>query len=209
MVAQFNLSELPVNSFPIATGILQFWVANDDGFGIDCDNYIGQKHTRAVYYPTIETCFSEEELLAHYTPLPVDEYFPVTSSYKLSFKKDREIISTTDFSFDNEFAVAWNSLYSDDEIEEYWDVDVEDIDELFSEIKGFGHKLLGYPYMYHDDRDGKVKHHDYILLFQMDSDDALDNPIMWGDCGLCYFFIKEEDLKNCDFSKVLYSWGCS
>ncbi len=127
----------------------------------------------------------------------------------MSFKTDREIVSTNDFSFNDKFSTAWNELYPDDLIEEYWDI-IEDYDDTpFNDIKGFGHKLFSYPYMYHDDRDGKIKFHDYVLLFQMDSDDDLEKPIRWGDSGLCHFFIKEEDLKNCDFSKVLYTWGCS
>ena len=33
--------------------------------------------------------------------------------------------------------------------------------------------------------------------------------IMWGDVGVANFFIRPEDLKNKDFSKVLYNWDCS
>jgi len=31
---------------------------------------------------------------------------------------------------------------------------------------------------------------------------------MWGDCGVGNFFINIEDLKNLDFSDVLYNWDC-
>ena len=41
---------------------------------------------------------------------------------------------------------------------------------------------------------------DWRLLLQLDSDyDAAD--WMWGDCGKLYYWIKDEDLRNADFSK--------
>ncbi len=40
-------------------------------------------------------------------------------------------------------------------------------------------------------------------MFQMDSD--VDANIYWGDIG--NFFIRPEDLKSRDFSKVAYDWS--
>ncbi|MFR6587725.1 MAG: DUF1963 domain-containing protein [Ruminococcus sp.] len=34
------------------------------------------------------------------------------------------------------------------------------------------------------------------------------HEIMWGDSGICNFFIHSEALRNCDFSEVLYNWDC-
>ena len=209
MIAQFNLSELPANSFPVATGILQFWIASDDDYGIDvtgaCDS---QKHSRVVYYPSIETHFSEEELKAKYTPRIEGDDFPITSTFKLKFIKDREIVTTSDIAFNDKFVDIWNELYQDD-IEEYYDIEQGDYD-LFDDIEGAGHKLLGYGYYGYcveDIREDNDDWEDYNLLFQMDSDHTFTSPIMWGDLGRCHFLISEEDLKNCDFSKVLYTWG--
>ena len=42
----------------------------------------------------------------------------------------------------------------------------------------------------------------------MDSDHSSDVDIMWGDVGVANFFIRLEDLKNRDFSNVLYNWDC-
>jgi uncharacterized protein YwqG len=44
-----------------------------------------------------------------------------------------------------------------------------------------------------------------MLLFQL----AYDDYVMFGDGGIANFFIKKEDLKVCDFSKVWYNWDCS
>lgn len=56
----------------------------------------------------------------------------------------------------------------------------------------------------------------YQLLFQLDSGDNSDGEnvdveefeVMWGDCGICNFFIKPEQLKQLDFSDVLFNWDC-
>jgi uncharacterized protein YwqG len=56
-----------------------------------------------------------------------------------------------------------------------------------------------------DPRQYNANIQDYILLFQLDSEDA-ENEIMWGDSGVGNFFIHPEDLKKRDFSKVLYNW---
>ena len=39
----------------------------------------------------------------------------------------------------------------------------------------------------------------------MDSD---GEEVLWGDCGVANFFIKDEDLAKKDFSNILYSWDC-
>ena len=33
--------------------------------------------------------------------------------------------------------------------------------------------------------------------------------VMFGDSGVCNFFIPGEKLKNRDFSDILYTWDCS
>lgn len=48
---------------------------------------------------------------------------------------------------------------------------------------------------------------DWILLLQVDSDD--DAGIMWGDCGMLYFWIRKQDAAKRDFSKVWMILQCS
>ncbi|MBQ9182646.1 MAG: DUF1963 domain-containing protein, partial [Neisseriaceae bacterium] len=40
-----------------------------------------------------------------------------------------------------------------------------------------------------------------VLLLQIESDEG----IMWGDCGVGNFFIRPDDLRKRDFSKVLFN----
>ena len=48
------------------------------------------------------------------------------------------------------------------------------------------------------------------LLLQIDSmrDEENGYSILWGDCGVCNFFIARADLEKLDFSRVLYNWDC-
>jgi uncharacterized protein YwqG len=61
---------------------------------------------------------------------------------------------------------------------------------------------------YNDERaktlgDGKS---DWTLLLQIDSDD--DTEMMWGDCGILYFWIKKDDLAARDFDDVWMILQC-
>ena len=59
-----------------------------------------------------------------------------------------------------------------------------------------------------EDPRSSEKYDDYILLLQIDSVGIGDKEIMWGDSGICNFFITKKDLENKNFSKVLYNWDC-
>lgn len=48
---------------------------------------------------------------------------------------------------------------------------------------------------------------DWRLLLQMDSDDDLD--VMWGDCGMIYFWIREQDARESRFDNVWLVLQCA
>ncbi|MFC4700608.1 YwqG family protein [Glaciecola siphonariae] len=48
---------------------------------------------------------------------------------------------------------------------------------------------------------------DWKLLLQFDSDDEIE--AMWGDMGMLYFWVRESDANNCDFSKPWLILQCS
>ncbi|MCC8171342.1 MAG: DUF1963 domain-containing protein [Parabacteroides sp.] len=62
-------------------------------------------------------------------------------------------------------------------------------------------QIGGYPYF---PQDGDFEPDEDFVLLQL-----VDDPnINFGDCGACRFLINLEDLANCNFSDVIYSWDC-
>lgn len=102
--------------------------------------------------------------------------------------------------------------------------------EYFAEVSSYNrHLILGYPEFTQEDPRYFVEYSDdpnlicyddveynaafssYISLLQIDShyNDHGGEDIIWGDCGIANFFIHPDDLKNADFSKLVYYWDCS
>lgn len=82
-------------------------------------------------------------------------------------------------------------------------VNAQGISELATERPGLGHRLLGYANPLQGDVHQKlsVRH-----LLTIDSDDA--PGWMWGDTGLLYFMIDEDDLRNGRFDRVTVEMQC-
>jgi len=64
------------------------------------------------------------------------------------------------------------------------------------------HRLLGHPDSVQWDMHGELEGNasDWLLLFQMDSDDVPDTE--WGDTGRIYYWIRARDLASGDFSRT-------
>ena len=223
LLAQINIEELPKNNiYPMKKGILQFWILNDDVLGLDYDTHLGNGF-KVVYYKEIDKSITEEEVLEKYKPYKdEDSYFPVEGEFSLSFKLTdgyfsdsnddfREIVNREMKKFHIENKEKYKEIlkvYDDKEYLSYWDIwDIlEEDKEIGKKLFEAGHKIGGFPNFTQSD----VREiGDYeILLLQIDSEGTEKNEIMWGDCGIANFFIREKDLKELNFEKVIYNWDC-
>lgn len=223
LLAQINIEELPKNNiYPMKEGILQFWILNDDVLGLDYDTHLGDGF-KVVYYKEIDKSVTEEEALEKYKPYKdEDSYFPIENEFSLSFKLTdgyfsdsnddfREIVDREMKKFHLENKEKYKEIlkvYDDKEYLSYWDIwDILEEDKKIGEILfESGHKIGGFPnFTQSDIREVG----DYeILLLQIDSEGTEKNEIMWGDCGIANFFIREKDLKELNFDKVIYNWDC-
>ena len=223
LLAQINIEELPKNNiYPMEEGILQFWILNDDVLGLDYDTHLGNGF-KVVYYKDIDKSVTEEEVLEKYKPYKnEDSYFPVEGEFSLSFKLTdgyfsdsnddfREIVNKEMKKFHIENKEKYKEIlkvYEDKEYLSYWDIwDILEEDKKIGEkLFDGGHKIGGFPNFTQSD----VREiGDYeILLLQIDSEGTEKNEIMWGDCGIANFFIREKDLKELNFEKVIYNWDC-
>ena len=223
LLAQINIEELPKNNiYPMEEGMLQFWILNDDVLGLDYDTHLGDGF-KVVYYKEIDKNVTEEEVLEKYKPYKdEDSYFPVEGEFSLSFKLTdgyfsdsnddfREIVDREMKKFHIENKEKYNEIlkaYDNKEYLSYWDIwDIlEEDKEIGKKLFDAGHKIGGFPnFTQSDIREVG----DYeILLLQIDSEGTEKNEIMWGDCGIANFFIREKDLKELNFDKVIYNWDC-
>ena len=196
-LAQLNFAEMPpLPPFPNA-GMVQFFVLDDDLYGMDFDDGENQDTFRVLYHPEV---VQNEALLQTSFPMlrDYDDLLPHNpdESYPLKFSLEEEVAAITDYQFDQIFGADFFRQFGEEE----WDV----MDEFGKAVRPQGHKIGGYAYFTQD--DPRRADDPMLLLFQLDSDELMD--LMWGDMGVGHFFIREKDLVARDFSRVLYDWDC-
>lgn len=217
-------------------GLLQFFILNTEFYGADFDRRPDDTSTfRVLYVPDVvqdeakldtsvpppqvnpeevermradglDGLLDDEyliwERLPHHTdfldrlPEPVQWPFPAVA---LASVPDREPVSGAD---DTSSRLLGLNLWADE--------NDAVMSALYSLAPG-GHKVGGYPdFTQSDPRPHWISKGasagDWQLLFQLDSDPRLN--LMWGDNGTASFFIRPEDLKKLDFSRVAYHWDC-
>ena len=199
-LAQINFAEVPPMQPLPDKGILQFYINDEDNYGLNFSKPFHQNNFRVLYFEHIET--EEDQIQTDfsflkdrvYENLPINPHF----SYPLSFEASREVIPTADHRFEAMVGYETFSVFKENQ-EIFW--------KAYRELtKSTGHKLWGYPTFAQEDPRYELEE-TYELLFQLDSDSDID--CMWGDAGVGNFFIATEDLKNRDFSKVMYNWDYS
>lgn len=212
LLAQLNFAQMPAVDYLPTSGILQFFIAADDMYGFDYDNPQNQSNFRVIYHENItqDTSLLQQDLPS-IADCDADEgYFPVDArEYAITPVLELQAVPVLE-DFDK-FIVSlnrWEEKLTSAFGEEFdfWE---EVIGRYEETMMSNGHRVGGYPYFTQSDpRYYNEKFKDYILLFQLDSEDFDDGGIMWGDCGIGNFFIHPDDLAKKDFSKVMYNWDC-
>lgn len=224
LLAQLNFESLPhIDGFP-EKGILQFFAGceNDDFcYGIDFDNYQNQNEFRVIYHSDI---IADESKLVSAAKLPQfgEYYLPFKGEFLLEPECEEQSCVNPDIDgFDEEVVKAYNKLFGGNIVSVYGserknEIGLRTVDEsLYDALYDVdynctGCRIGGYPFFTQGDPRPQSAEYERcdVLLFQLDSEGDGDYEIMWGDCGVGNFFISYEDLRNLDFSKVLYTWDC-
>lgn len=214
LLAQLNFAQLGTEDPLPRAGMLQFFIGQDDVFGIDFDQPDSQKDFRVVYHPEPDPALALEQIQALELPTHVeaDLCTPVIREAAFTAEKTVGYMGPGDCRFEALFREAVRAVTGEDigEKNAYQYFDKADRDYFYDQLSAAGHRLLGYPFFtQYDPREPEGPYD--TLLFQLDSDMAEDRKdlVLWGDCGVGNFFINREDLLHRDFSRILYNWDCS
>ena len=194
LLAAIFCSELPPNDLFPKKGVIRFYIANDDLYGADFDTPTLQKDFRVLYDP------DEYKFITTNYGDPDDE-FAVCGSHRVKFNYiQKDPLTFCDYRFDNSFENAV--------LEGVLTPECRDDDDFMEATGSDVSKLGGYPmFTQYDPREDREELQKYdMLLFQLSSD--YGGKVMFGDGGICNFFISSEKLKQLDFTDVLYNWDC-
>lgn len=217
LLAQLNLGKLPkLPDFP-DKGILSFYIdLNDDVFGMNFDQQDDQSGFRVLFFADVEE--NEENLVTDFSA--IDEHrsnceYEVLEGgeFMIKGKASSMYIAAGDYRFDE--VIGESSLnYFERLAEEEMPEGYEEVDDLYNDYSNpegeVHHQMGGYPYFTQMDPREDGSRYD-TLLFQLDSDyDKVSEKyaVIWGDVGICNFFINVSDLKARRFDRVLFNWDC-
>ena len=212
LLAQINFEKEKTESPLPTTGLLQFFIGDDDVMGLNFNNFTVQENFRIIYHENIDYKMTKESVKQLDIPDSKNaQCYPVYNEYKISLTKSVDYVNIHDFRFDKFFSIAYKEIYGKEikEDEKFYKVLNDEESEKLREglkINDCNHKMLGYSYFTQEDPRYDKRYNDYdTLLFQLDSEGEY---ILWGDCGIGNFFINKKTLLEKDFSKVLYNWDC-
>lgn len=212
LLAQINFEneQLPCDALP-RTGLLQFYIAASDSYGLRLSQGTQQDTFRVVFHATIDQSITMEDVLragakANVQLDPQLDPFPFYKEFGLAFSLDEDHLNTCADNFDEELKRAIEEA-ANHTIEEslYKFLGAEAYAALCERISHDGSKMLGAPTFTQWDPRHEGDGFDTLLL-QIDSE--IKKGILWGDCGVANFFINSDDLRRRDFSRVLYNWDC-
>lgn len=206
LLAQINFEQMPhIKDYPIK-GMLQFYLnPKDDCCGINWDNPTEQDNFRIIYHESVDYSANNLDKIPEFNK-ESDDYMPFEYGTEAKLTGKLHLQGLTPYpceDFDDIIKNTFKELYPNEDVETFYKDNEEEIEKFFEENDYSVHAIGGYPN--YTQNDVRTEEHS-TLLFQLDTDDDIN--LMWGDCGIGNFFINLKDLKNLDFSNVLYNWDC-
>lgn len=198
-LAQIKCSELPVLGHFPKFGYLQFYISDNDVYGINFNDQQLQDHFKVLYFNDAEVQDFETDFSFLENTCKSDNV-PIHKPHKLEFSIKEEYIGPGDVRSGEGTVFDMAKI-----LEKYPSIEDELEEAIYDRFTTDGHKMGGYAHFKQSDPRCNDELLKYILLLQIDSGEE----IMWGDCGVANFFIHPKDLQHKDFSKVMYNWDCS
>lgn len=215
LLAQLNFSEMPALEGYPSQGILQFFIAGKNSsahvYGMsqyDATPYSQRdffaslsKQTwfRLVYYPQV---LQERDKLQN-PPASPDEMMPLTGTTRLRFQVDTEPVSISDYRFQRflgQPAAKFFQQFGEKE-------EAAAVNYMAFSSKDQLAKVGGYSSPVQEDPRKIQPAEDWVVLLELHHGrEEGGYDMMWGDSGIGAFYIRPDDLRRLDFSKVVYYW---
>ena len=184
-------------NFP-ESGWLLFYIADNRTYGADFNFPAEQKDFRVIYTQTQDLKIGSEP--EH------SDFFPVKGCYNIAFVADTCAMNFCDYRFED----TMNKHLKRSGAPEWQELDEDIQEEITERFVNVGHHLYGTPmFAQYDPRENdEYKKFDTLLLQISTHRNQEGEKIVIGDEGAIQFFIPAENLKNKDFSEILYWWDC-
>lgn len=220
LLAQLNFDKLKTDDRFPDKGMLQFFISMDDMYGWDDEESDVQKDFRVIYHENIDYSMEKDKIMELGIPCCTDSEMK-KSDTPIHKEVVIDVQKTESYMFNNyDFPKMYHQIIKEKfdyeclEDELLYDLlQDDDFEKVADELSKPGSQMFGYPFFtQYDPRENNEEYQRYdTLLLQIDTtinDDNGEYYVMWGDSGVGNFFINSEDLKNRDFSKILYNWDC-
>jgi len=209
LLAQINFAELPPNidpDFP-TSGMMQLYLREGSTMGIDfnIDVFSGGAYL-CLYHPDPTLVQHDPNASAVFNGAAKEEYielFPTETPIGLEFELSTQTLLPTDEAATHLYKLnapnSWLTTLDDnlDDMDDLFDLWYDHEEPPYSQVGG---------YAYFTQDDPRHVDTDWVVLLQIDSDDALGT--CWGDCGVANLSISRDALKARDFSKAWFTWDC-
>ena len=217
LLCQLNFEECGFkNELLPEKGMLQFFISSNSEntglYGMNFSNQAVQENWCIVYHPDVNKSITIEQIKSSgISEGSNNSSTPVLKTCALEFMESISYIKPSDYRFEDLLHSAVNEITKGklDYNGTLYDLlgDTVYYDEITQTLDDKDCFVLGDPAFTQDDPRYSLTDAGYYdtCLLQLNSDEEI---LMWGDCGTGNFMINSNDLRNLDFSKVLYNWDC-
>lgn len=203
LLAQINYADAPtLDGFP-SSGLLQFFIGANDLYGCNLDDLLEPDGFVCVYHADPDAAVLLEDDFS-FLEIPDDHYMlPLERPHEavgVRFVADTMTVGPADYRLKQLLPeVAKNS----EALERYFDL----ASPPLVYFGGYANFTQQDPREWQAERDlGDIN------LLTIDSVNHGKTPpgnvLMWGDCGIAQFFVRQNEMDARDFSRVAYNWDC-
>ena len=213
LLAQLNFAQLGTEDPLPRAGMLQFFIGQDDVFGIDFDQPDSQKDFRVIYHPEPDPAITLEQVRALDLPThaEADCCTPVFQEAAFTAEKTVGYMGPEDGRFEALFREVVRAVTGEDigDKNEYQYFDNEDRDYFYDQLSTAGHRcwaILFSPSTTPGSRRAPTTPccSSWTRIWRRTGRTwSSGGTAAWGTSSF-----HREDLLRRDFSRILYNWDC-